>query len=72
MVNVDKLRGIIKEKRETVDSVAAAIGINRATFYRKMNSGGDNFTVGEVVGICKFLGLDVNEAMSIFFDYKVA
>lgn len=37
MVNIDKLRGVIKEKRETIGSVAKAIGINCATFYRKMS-----------------------------------
>lgn len=72
MVNIDKLRGVIKEKRETIGSVANAIGINCATFYRKMNSGGDCFTVREVREMCKFLGLDVNTAMSIFFSQYVA
>lgn len=72
MVNIDKLRGVMKEKRETVESVADAIGINRATLYRKLNGGGDSFTIGEVTGICKFLKLDVDTAMCIFFDYNVA
>lgn len=72
MVNIDKLRGVIKEKRETIASVAKAIGINCATFYRKMNCGGDSFTIREVMAICDFLNLDANTAMSIFFNFFVA
>lgn len=72
MVNIDKLRGVMKERRETVESVAKALGINHSTLYRKMNNGGESFTVGEVSAISRYLNLDAETAMSIFFDFKVA
>jgi len=72
MVNIDKLRGVMREKRITVEMLADAIGINRATLYRKFNSGGENLTVGEVIAIGKYLKLDGNTAMNIFFDFNVA
>lgn len=72
MVNIDKLRGVMREKRITVEMLADAIGINRATLYRKFNGGGEAFTVGEVSAICKHLELDANTGMSIFFDFSVA
>lgn len=72
MVNIDKLRGVIKEKRETVETLANAIGIDRATLYRRLNSGGEDFTVKEVDSITRYLNLDVETAMCIFFSSTVA
>ena len=45
MTNVDKLKGKIKEMRLTPEKVADAIGIDKSTMYRKLNNGGDEFTI---------------------------
>lgn len=72
MVNTLKLKGIIVEKNTSQEAVAESIGMNRATFYRKMKSGGKNFTIGEIQKMVKTIPLTNEEAMSIFFNNKVA
>ncbi len=72
MVNIDKLRGVMREKRETVETLADAIGIDRATLYRRFNNGGDSFTVKEVSSIASCLNLDAKTAVDIFFNFSVA
>lgn len=72
LINVNKLKGKIVENELTVEKLAKKIGINTATFYRKLNASGETFTVKEVNLICKALNLDAEEAMSIFFADYVA
>ncbi|WP_017548618.1 helix-turn-helix domain-containing protein [Salinicoccus carnicancri] len=72
MINTSKLKGIIVEKGTSQEEVAEAIGINRATFYRKMKRGGVNFTIGEIQKMVEVIPLTNEEAMSIFFNTKVA
>ena len=72
MVNVNKLRGKIVEKNLSVDKLADEIGIDRATLYRRLNSGGENFLIKEADAITKILGLDCEEATAIFFAQYVA
>ena len=67
LVNIDKLKGKIREKRFTIGSLAAAIGINPATLYRKFENGGVSFTIGEVTAIAKALSLTYEEINEIFF-----
>lgn len=49
--------------------VSAAIGINEATFYRKMNNDGD-FSRKEIVQLVKVLNIE--EPMRIFFADELA
>lgn len=72
MVNVNKLRGKIVENGLTIDEVADKMGINRATFYRKLNSGGKNFLIRDVDALVKILHLKSDEATAIFFAQYVA
>lgn len=58
----------MREKRFTDDTLAKTIGISRATFFRKLRSKGETFTVKEVEGICNSLGLNKNEVHGIFFE----
>ena len=46
--------------------LAAAIGIDQATFYRKMQSNGEKFTVGEMHKMIDVLKMPVDLAASIF------
>ena len=72
MTNVDKLKGKIKEMRLTPEKLATIVGIDKSTMYRKLNSGGDEFTIGQADVIAKALSLDAEEAQAIFFSQFVA
>lgn len=72
VVNVNKLKGKIVEKGMTIESVAKAIGIDTSTFYRKLQTSGEKFTIKEADDITTFLGLEAAEATSIFFSQLVA
>ena len=72
VVNINKLKGRIVESGSTIETLADAIGMNRATLYRKINANGETFSVGEVDRIVRALKLDAKEATSIFFSQFVA
>ena len=72
MVNVDKLKGRIVEKRHTVETLAKEIGIDKSTMYRKLNENGESFSIGEAAKIAKALELSGEEAKNIFFADVVA
>ena len=65
-MNTDKLRGKIVEQRLTQEKLAAAIGINPATLYKKM-SGVSDFTRNEIECIRAVLALSDNDVLDIFF-----
>ena len=71
-VNINKLRGIIVERNTTHEAVADHIGINRSTFYRKLKTGGNTFTVEEVQKMVEAIPLSTEEAIAIFFSPDVA
>lgn len=66
-MSVLKLRGKMVENGYTVDSLATAIGIDRATLYRKMGCL-KKFTVGEAQKIREVLPLTAEEFLAIFFN----
>ena len=72
MVNVDKLRGKMKEARLSVEDVATAMNIDRATLYRKLNAAGETFTIREAHQIIEILSLNKEEVDAIFFADTVA
>ena len=72
MVNVNKLKGKIVENQTSVKELSDAIGVDESTFYRKLRSGGEPFTIGEADQIAKLLELTKDEATSIFFSQHVA
>ena len=72
LVNVNKLKGKIVENQASIKDLSDAIGIDESTFYRKLRSGGEPFTIGEADQIAKFLNLTKEEATAIFFSQYVA
>lgn len=71
MVNVDLLRSKITEKRTNVSEIAAQMGVDKATLYRRI-ADSDSFTIGEASKITEILNLTHDEAISIFFSHIVA
>lgn len=70
MLDVQKLKGKIVEKGKNVESVSAELGINPATFYRKMKN--NSFEIKEADKLVKILSLSCEEASAIFFGDIVA
>ena len=63
MINTDRLRGIIAEKRLTQQDVAAMIGVTPKTFYDKMKKG--VFGSDEIEIMVE--KLNISDPMNIFF-----
>lgn len=61
----NKLKGKIIEKGMNVEKVAEIIGMDKATFYRKLNDF-PKFTIGDATKIKDALGLTDQEAYDIF------
>ncbi len=72
MQNIDKLRDIMSKKSVSVNELAKKINIDASTIYRKLQSDGEKFTIGEANQIVEALELSETEAMSIFFASFVA
>lgn len=70
MLDVQKLKGKIIEKGKNVEAVSAELGINPATFYRKLKN--NSFEIREADRLIDILALSVEEASSIFFSESVA
>lgn len=67
-VNINKLLGKIREANLTQEDLARKIGINPSTYYRKLKSQGESFTVGEMHAITRVLNLSKEEAILIFLS----
>ena len=65
MINVNLLKAKIVEKGTTIENVARSIGIDPATFSRKMYNKSSDFYCHEIVDICKLLC--IRDPMPIFF-----
>lgn len=70
MLDVQKLKGKIVEKGKSVESVSAELGINPATFYRKLKN--NSFEINEANKLVDILSLTNDEAIAIFFSNTVA
>lgn len=70
-MNVKKLKIKMLEMDKTLDELAAYIGCNIVTLYRKLN-GESDFSRSEVQLIAIFLSLSSSDVNSIFFDDKLA
>ena len=68
MVNVDRLREEMKKKSITPDAAAEAMGIDVATYYRRMSRQGTKFTVEEVSKLSELLNLSAKTMQDIFFE----
>ena len=72
MVNINKLKGKVVENGVTLERLAAEIGMDRATMYRKIKAGGENFSIKEADLIVKSLRLNIEDAVIIFFSQFVS
>ena len=45
MVNINKLKGAIVEHGMNIDMLADKIGMDKSTFYRRIQANGDTFTL---------------------------
>ena len=72
MVNVDRLTAALKACSIPIEKAADALGIDRATFYRRLQKQGTKFTVEEVAKLAEMLNLSSAELQEIFFDQQLA
>ena len=72
MVNIGRLNEAMKAHAISYEDAARAIGIDRATFYRRMSRNGSKFTVDEVGKLSALLGLNSQTMQEIFFDRELA
>ena len=64
-MNTDKLKGVIRKKKETYSSCAKATTMSTTSFNSKMN-GKSSFDIIEINKLISFLELSKNEASDIF------
>ena len=72
LINVNKLKGKIIENGLSIETLAAEMGIDRSTLYRKLKNDGDTMLIKDANKIVKILNLTTTEAMDIFFSQFVA
>lgn len=70
-MNERELRAIIVREGKRIPDVAKAIGINKATLYKKLR-GKNDFTQSEIVKISNLLKLSPEQILFIFFGQKVS
>ena len=66
-MNAELLKGTIAEHNLTVEEVSEALGMDRATFYRKLNRH-NSFSIEQVNTLIKLLHLTKREINVLFFD----
>lgn len=66
MVNTNKLQGVMKEKRISVQDLAKKIGVSATTLYRIIQNDGKSFTVAQIEIIKEILSLDNAALVEIF------
>lgn len=64
-MNINKLKGLIVEREMSVDTLADATGIGRASLYRKINNP-EKFTIGDAMKIKEALRMSDDVANEIF------
>lgn len=68
MVNTDKLKARLKEKRMTQEQLAEKIGIHPSTMNAKINNEeGETLTIKQADDIKKILDIPNNEVIEYFF-----
>lgn len=66
-MNLDKLKGKLREKRLSYNKVAEILGVSTTTVSSKMN-GETRFYLEEIRVLSDYLGLTDEEKIKIFFD----
>ncbi|MBC1353785.1 XRE family transcriptional regulator [Listeria innocua] len=67
---MEKLKNKITEREKSINGIADYLGIDRSTFYRKIQNGGLTFTIREVHRIVEVIPLSKKEAAEIFLGTK--
>lgn len=65
-----KLRGLVKEKGKTQESIAEVAGMREATFSQKINNNSE-FKQGEILRVCEILDIPHEQIHAYFFTPKV-
>lgn len=71
-MNIQRMKQFMKNNDLKARDMAAATGINEATWFRKVNRDGDTFTVKEMNMIIEAFDIPKNEAAAIFFNENLA
>ena len=69
-INKDLLSKKMKERGINVSELATLIDMDPSTFYRKLNSDGLKFTIGQMHSIVGALELSNDDAAEIFLGYN--
>ena len=72
MVNVNKLKAKMIELGMNVEDLSLKIGMDKATFYRRLAARGETFSIKEADLISRELMLTKDEVNAIFFSQYVA
>lgn len=65
-MDVSRLKQKVSEHGFTGEEIAAAVGIDPSTYYRKMSAAGESFTVAQVKKMAAVLHFTRTEANEIF------
>lgn len=65
-INKNLLTQKMREKEITMAQLSEAMGMHRATLFRKLANGGGELSLNDVIAIETTLGLNKNESISIF------
>lgn len=68
MVNIERLRAALQTSGVSIEQASNELGINPTTFYRRLNTQGEKFTVEEVGKLANMLKLNARALQNIFFD----
>ena len=71
LVNTVLLRKQLNKRSMTISDLAAAMGIDKATLYRRI-AAPETFTIGEALKIARILNLPHADSTAIFFANEVA
>lgn len=72
MVNVNKLKAKMVELGTNVEELSDKVGMDKATFYRRLSANGQTFLIKEADAIIRELNLTRDETNEIFFSQFVA
>lgn len=68
MVNTEKLRAAMKERKISTETAAEYMGLAPSTLYRKFRPNGIKFTVRDVERLSELLKLSKKAREDIFFS----
>jgi len=64
-MNTQKVEKLRKEKGITIPQMAAELGMDASTYYRKMKTNGDEFSAADLMVFKRVLGMSKETALDI-------